>query len=49
MKTIINLFFLINFFLLAACTNTLEGVGKDLEKIGKNIQDNIERVTEKEE
>jgi len=24
---------------VSACTNTLEGIGKDLEKMGKDIQD----------
>ena len=37
----------LNIFSLAACSNTLQGVGKDIEKIGESIQKNVERISDK--
>ncbi|MDH5473379.1 MAG: entericidin EcnAB [Gammaproteobacteria bacterium] len=36
----------LNLLWLTACSNTLQGVGKDLEKIGEDIQKNVKRISE---
>lgn len=48
MKNIFILLLVVSMGLLGACANTLEGVGKDLEEIGKSIQENIDRASETE-
>ena len=49
MNKILILLFVMSLFSLSACTNTLQGVGKDLEKIGENIQKNVERISDKDD
>ncbi|HEY9051570.1 MAG TPA: entericidin [Gammaproteobacteria bacterium] len=39
MKKLIIVLLALGFMSVTACTNTLEGIGKDIEKIGKGIQD----------
>jgi len=48
MTKIFILMLVVNLFSLTACTNTLQGVGKDLEKIGESIQENVERISDKD-
>ena len=48
MTKVFILLFALNLFSLTACTNTLQGVGKDLEKIGESIQENVERISDKD-
>ena len=39
MKKLIIVLLALGFMSVTACTNTLEGIGKDIEKIGKGIQE----------
>ena len=48
MTKIFILLLALNMFSLTACSNTLQGVGKDLEKIGESIQENVEKITDKD-
>jgi predicted small secreted protein len=47
MKNLIVLMFAFGLMNLTACTNTMEGVGKDLEKMGDSIQKSAERLEKK--
>ena len=39
MKKLIIVLLALGFMSVSACSNTLEGIGKDIEQIGKGMQD----------
>ncbi|TNF37692.1 MAG: entericidin EcnAB [Gammaproteobacteria bacterium] len=39
MKKLMVILLAMGFLSVTACSNTLEGIGKDIENIGKDIQD----------
>ena len=39
MKKIFTLILVLGFLSVTACSNTLEGLGKDIEDLGKSMQD----------
>jgi predicted small secreted protein len=42
MKNLLALLLTLGFLSVTACSNTLEGIGKDIENIGKSMQDSAE-------
>ena len=38
------LFSAVCLILLSACANTLEGIGKDMEKMGESIQESVDKI-----
>lgn len=42
MKHLTVLFLCVSLFTLGACSETLEGAGKDIERAGQKIQDTFE-------
>ena len=43
MKKYIALMFVLGLISVTGCSNTLEGLGKDIEGIGKSMQDSVEK------
>ncbi len=43
MKKLIALMLVFGFISVSACSNTLEGLGKDIEDLGKSMQDDGEK------
>lgn len=43
MKKFLIFMLLPGFLLMSACSNTLEGIGKDMQKLGKSIEDATDR------
>ncbi len=39
MKKLVIVLLALGFMSVSACSNTLEGIGKDIEQIGKGMQD----------
>lgn len=44
MKQLIFLMVVMGLLQLSACSNTIEGMGKDMEQMGKSIQDSVDKT-----
>jgi len=47
MKKLFAVIFVFCFVNLAACSNTVSGLGKDMDKAGESIQKSVERLEKK--
>ena len=47
MKKLFVIIFIFNFINLAACSNTMSGLGKDLDKAGESIKKSVKRLEKK--
>lgn len=47
MKKLIIIMSVFSFINITACTNTMEGVGKDLQKMGESITESGKRLEKK--
>ena len=44
MKKLLAILFVFRFVTLAACSNTMSGLGKDLEETGESIKKSVKRL-----
>ena len=47
MKNIVFIMFALGLMSMTACTNTVSGVGKDMEKAGESIKKSVKRLEQK--